>query len=68
MSTLFRNALAPSQRSPLPFLLIGGGAVLLLFTTGLASTAVWRFVAPFWPVLLILVGVGLMHRQWAEVD
>ena len=51
------------SRSLLPILLIGGGAVLLMNTSGLASTAVWRLAAQLWPVLLIVIGVRMVRRQ-----
>ena len=46
-------------------LIIFSGIVLLLGNMGLVSPLFWNFVIPFWPVLLILVGIKLiLGRNW----
>ncbi|MBI3888893.1 hypothetical protein HY311_03860 [Candidatus Nomurabacteria bacterium] len=36
------------------------GILLLLNTFGLASRGVWNYIWPFWPVLLILMGIRII--------
>lgn len=46
-------------------LLLFMGVTLLLTNVGLVSMDFWQFVIPFWPVLLILLGVKIiLGRNW----
>ena len=43
--------------------LVALGVLLLLQTTGVVSWGVWFNLWPFWPVLIIAFGVGLVFRR-----
>ena len=51
-----------------PLILIFGGIILLLNTTGVLSWRTWERIWPLWPVVLILLGVeillGRRSRAW----
>jgi hypothetical protein len=41
------------------FALLISGVILLMNTTGLISWQVWQFIWPFWPTLLIILGISI---------
>ncbi len=46
-------------------LVLLGGILLLLNNFGLVSWRVWDFIWPFWPVVLILIGIRiLLGNSW----
>lgn len=36
------------------------GVLLLLNTAGLVSREIWVYILPFWPVLLVLIGIRIL--------
>lgn len=46
-------------------LLLFVGVTLLLTNMGLVSSEFWQFVIPFWPILLVLLGLKIiLGRNW----
>lgn len=46
-------------------IIIFGGILLLLNNIGIASWEIWNYIWPFWPVLLIILGIRIVFgRGW----
>jgi Cell wall-active antibiotics response 4TMS YvqF/Domain of unknown function (DUF5668) len=69
---LIQHDLPPTNEAPKPktrhswwaYLLIGLGVLTLLDRFGIPTWGIWNVTGMWWPLVLIVVGVGLLTRQY----
>jgi len=50
----------------LPLIIVAGGVVLLLNTTGVLSWSAWSELGRLWPIAVILFGLSLVWHRFRD--